>query len=146
MKRPNRYRAFLLMLAGLLLSWMPLFGQEDWNEEAALGLVNAQLSAYNQRNIEAFLKPFSDSVQVFQHPRQLLFSGMDQFKATYADMFGRLDSLHCEVVNRMVFDAHTIIDHERVTGLQNGVSFMFEAIAIYKIWGRKIQEVYFIQQ
>ncbi|MCB0643904.1 MAG: nuclear transport factor 2 family protein [Phaeodactylibacter sp.] len=138
--------AKVLVFVSVLLIGTPLLGQAEWNQEAALGLVNAQLSAYNQRDIEAFVMPYSDSVKVFQHPEQLLFRGKEQFRGTYADLFGRLDSLHCEIVNRMVFSERTIIDQERVTGVQNGVSFMFEAIAIYKIWDEKIQEVYFIQQ
>ena len=122
-----------------------LLAQESWTKEASLGLVNAQLSAYNQRNIEAFVQPFSDSVKVFLHPDQMLYQGKEKFYNSYDQMFSGLDSLHCTVVNRMAFNEKTVIDQERIYGIQEGVEFSFEAIAIYKIWEGKIQEVYFIQ-
>ena len=38
-------------------------------------LVQQQLIAYNARNIEAFLEPYSDEVELYMFPNQLLGKG-----------------------------------------------------------------------
>lgn len=133
----------------LLLSCLwctSLWGQApEVQEEAALALVNQQLTAYNQRSIKDFVEPFSDSVQVFQHPDQVVVSGKAAFTEMYLEMFTALDSLHCTILNRMVL-GQQVIDHERIYGRKGELDYTLEAIVIYKIALGKIQEVYFIQQ
>jgi len=51
----------------------------------------------------------------------------------------RLPDLHAEVVQRIVA-GNTVVDHERVTGLEEGP---VEAVAVYRISGRLISAVWF---
>ena len=106
-------------------------------------LANDQLSAYNKRNIEAFLAPYSDSVKVFTFPNTLNYQGKNQMKKVYDEMFQALPGLHCQLVNRMVL-GNIVIDQEKVTFRKDQP--VLEAIAIYKVWMDKIQEVYFIRK
>jgi imidazolonepropionase-like amidohydrolase len=104
-------------------------------------LVQQQLNAYNNRDIEAFLAPYSDSVEIYQFPAKLLLKGKEKMRPDYAGMFQRVKVLHCKLVNRVV-EGNTVIDQESVTGFGPDA---FKAIAIYKISKGKIQQVYFIQ-
>jgi imidazolonepropionase-like amidohydrolase len=104
-------------------------------------LVQQQLNAYNNRDIEAFLAPYSDSVEIYEFPAKLLSKGKDKMRPDYAGMFERVKALHCKLVNRVV-EGNTVIDQESVTGFGPNA---FKAIAIYKISKGKIQQVYFIQ-
>ena len=105
-------------------------------------LAQAQLDAYNNRDIEAFLIPYSDSVKIYNHPNILSFQGKETMRKTYSGMFDRLKDLNCELVNRMV-SGNTVIDHERVL-FEKGRP-KSEVFAVYKIANGKIQEVYFIR-
>ncbi len=104
-------------------------------------LVQQQLNAYNNRDIEAFLAPYSDSVEIYEFPAKLLSKGKDKMRPDYAGMFERVKALHCNLVKRVV-EGNTVIDQESVTGFGPNA---FKAIAIYKISKGKIQQVYFIQ-
>jgi len=76
-----------------------------------LELVEAQLKAYNQRNIEAFLLPYSDSVKVFNFPNQLQYHGKTQMRKIYSRMFKDSPDLNCKLVDRIQL-GQTIIDQE----------------------------------
>jgi imidazolonepropionase-like amidohydrolase len=104
-------------------------------------LVQQQLNAYNNRDIDAFLAPYSDSVEIYEFPAKLLSKGKDKMRTDYAGMFRQTPELHCKLVNRVV-QGNTVIDQESVTGFGPNA---FKAIAIYKIAKGKIQQVYFIQ-
>ncbi len=105
-------------------------------------LAQAQLVAYNSRNIDAFLEPYSDSVEIYQYPNKLLSKGKDVMHKEYAQMFESTKELHCTVVKRMVL-GNTVIDEESV--VFNKQAPPFKAIAIYTIANNKIQRVTFIQ-
>lgn len=104
-------------------------------------LAQQQLNAYNSRNIDAFLEPYSDSVRIYGFPDKLLMQGKEAMRKQYSGMFDRVKELHCQLVNRIV-QGDTVIDQESVTGFGDRP---LKAIAIYKIRNGKIAEVYFIQ-
>ncbi|MFT6970430.1 MAG: hypothetical protein ACJAXX_000995, partial [Roseivirga sp.] len=101
-----------------------------------------QLDGYNNRNIDAFLAPYSDTVKIYNHPKELIMSGKAEMKQRYGNMFANTPDLHCTLMNRMVL-GNTVIDQESVIRDKN--SPPSEVIAVYKIEGGKIVEVYFIR-
>jgi len=102
--------------------------------------VRRQLDAYNAHDLERFVAEYSDDVQVFRPPAaEPVLSGKQAFAAHYAKNRFSLPDLHAEVINRMVA-GDTVVDHERITGLQDGV---VEAIAVYRVSGGRIHSVWF---
>jgi imidazolonepropionase-like amidohydrolase len=110
-------------------------------KETALALVQRQLNAYNARNIEAFLEPYADDVELYQFPGQLIAKGKEAMRKDYVQMFTSVTNLHCEIKERIV-QGNIIIDKESVSGFGKN---KLEATAIYEITGNKIKKVYFIQ-
>lgn len=110
-------------------------------QESAEQLAQAQLDAYNARNIEAFLAPYAEDVAVYTFPQNLQYRGKAEMRATYASMFEDLPDLYCTLVSRMV-QGDVVIDQESVV-FRSGEPPL-KAIAIYKIRNGKITEVYFI--
>lgn len=106
-------------------------------------LAEHQLQGYNERNVTKFLEAYSDSVKVYTFPDKLMYQGKDKMKRGYEGMFSSMPDLHCTLKSRMVL-GNTVIDEERVVFNKNKP--VVEAIAIYKIAGGKIQEVYFISK
>ncbi|MEL7534416.1 MAG: amidohydrolase family protein [Bacteroidota bacterium] len=105
-------------------------------------MAQRQLNAYNQRNIEAFVDCYADSVQIYGYPDQLYYTGKDKMGPNYGPMFENTPELHCELVNRIVL-GNTVIDHENVTGFSNGR--IIKAVAIYTVENGKISVVRFVQ-
>jgi imidazolonepropionase-like amidohydrolase len=105
-------------------------------------LAQQQLNAYNLRNIDAFLEPYSDSVEIYDFTTgKLMMKGKEQMRKSYSNMFKNTPELHCKLVNRIV-EGNTVIDQESVTGWGDKPA---TAIAVYKIEKGKIAKVYFIQ-
>ncbi|MEO1437906.1 MAG: nuclear transport factor 2 family protein [Bacteroidota bacterium] len=115
-------------------------------QSTAVDLAEAQLMAYNQRDLEAFLSPYGDSVKIFNDLEQFGYQGKAAMRENYASWFSSVDTLHCTVVNRIA-TGNTVIDHENVVFRRTGTSDVvtFEAIAIYKVADGKIQEVHFVR-
>ncbi len=109
-------------------------------EETPVALAQRQLNAYNLRNIEAFLEPYAEDVEVYNYPNELRFKGKETMRKGYAKMFENTPDLHCELVDRIV-QGNIVIDKELV---QFGNKTL-EAVAIYHIEDDKIKRVYFIQ-
>jgi hypothetical protein len=100
-----------------------------------------QLQAYNNRDIETFLKAYTDDVKVYRQPGVLSYQGIAEMRTRYGKKFAETPDLHCELVNRIV-SGNVVIDHERVQTDKNKPRM--EAIAVYRIREGKIYEVTFI--
>lgn len=116
-----------------------VFKPESIIEETPLALVQRQLNAYNLRNIDAFLEPYAEDVEIYTYPDKLTGKGKAEMRKNYASMFEKVPNLHCELLGRIV-QGNTIIDKERV---QFGKEIV-EAVAIYHIENNKIKKVYFV--
>ena len=103
-------------------------------------LVQKQLNAYNLRDIEGFLEPYAEDVELYMYPDTLLGKGRENMRQNYTSMFKNIPDLHCELAARIV-QGNVVIDHEKVRMENNIIS----AVAIYHITNGKISKVYFIQ-
>ncbi len=103
-------------------------------------LAEEQLKGYNNRDIEAFLKPYAKNVKVYTFPNKLEYEGIDEMRKQYASFFENTPDLHCKVLSRVIL-GNKVIDEESVT--INGNSF--KAVAIYEVSNGKISSVYFLR-
>jgi len=131
---------FLILV---LLTSMYSFGQDTSTKLTPEELVQQQLDGYNALNIDAFMEPFSDSMELYTFPNTLLVKGKDKIKEGYKGFFKAAPNLHCEILNRIV-NGNIVIDKERVSGYPDGKTI--ETLAIYVIENNKIQRVYFTEE
>ncbi len=103
-------------------------------------LAQRQLNGYNLRDIEAFLEPYAEDVEVYTYPDPLRYQGKEAMRARYSKMFQNTPNLHCELVARIA-KGNIVIDQERV---QFG-DRINEAVAIYYIEDNKIKKVFFVK-
>ena len=101
-------------------------------------LADQQLLAYNAHNLEAFLAPYAEDVEVYNFPNKLQFKGKEQMRKAY-EFLNRTPKLYCRLLNRIV-QGNIVIDHEEVFGFGDKP---FYGIAIYEIKNGKISKVYF---
>ncbi|MGL4629686.1 MAG: amidohydrolase family protein [Leadbetterella sp.] len=109
-------------------------------KETPSSLAQKQLNAYNSRNIDAFLEPYDNDVEIYTFPNTLKSKGKEEMRKIYSKMFTNTPNLHCELLGRIV-QGNIVIDKERVQFSDKKI----EAVAIYHIEGNKIKKVYFVR-
>ena len=103
-------------------------------------LVQQQLNAYNAHNLEAFLEPYAEDVELYEFPGKLIMKGKEAMQKDYV-FITKVPKLYCKVQERIV-QGNMVIDHEEVSGF--GPKPLY-AVAIYVIEFGKITKVYFKQ-
>lgn len=128
----------IIVLLGLTACTHTL--QHDTEPSLPERIVQAQLDAYNRRDLEAFLASYSADIKIYLHPATLQQTGLNAMREVYAQLFEKNPQLKCQVLQRMVHRNY-VIDHEHLTGLADGKEL--KVIAIYEIKGGKIVNVWF---
>lgn len=103
-------------------------------------LVQQQLNAYNAHDLEAFLTPYADSVEIYSTTGKLLMKGKEQMRKEYT-FITKNPFLYCKLINRIV-QGNTVIDHEQIWVSPAPDKFFYGA-AVYVIGKGKIIKVYF---
>lgn len=103
-------------------------------------LVQQQLNAYNAHDVESFLEPYAEDVELYEFPGKLLMKGKDNMRKDY-QFLTKVPALYCKIQKRIV-QGNMVIDHEEVSGF--GPKPMY-AVAIYVVENGKIAKVYFKQ-
>lgn len=117
-----------------------LHQSEATPERNVTGIVDEQLTAYNRRDIAAFVRTYATNVEVFTFPNRSQASGHAGLRQDYTSLFENTTNLHCQIENRIVL-GNVVIDKESVTANSN----TFGAVAIYQIEDDLISKVTFIQ-
>ena len=123
----------------LVINKGTVFESNSLVEDTPEDLVQRQLNGYNLRDIDAFLEPYAEDVEIYNYPDQLITKGKTNMRIGYSQMFQTVPNLHCELKGRLI-RGNIVIDQEYV---QFGEKIL-EAIAIYHIENNKIKKVYFI--
>ena len=106
-------------------------------------VAQGQLIAYNQQDIEAFLGWYTDDVEVYNFPDELVYKGKDKMRERYLKAWNQNPNQKALITDRLNV-GNTVVDKEHVTGRASGIEA--HVIAIYKIVEGKITKVYFIRE
>ncbi|NNF20677.1 MAG: SnoaL-like domain-containing protein [Saprospiraceae bacterium] len=126
-----------------------LFSMLSFNITAQISeaerLVDEQLQAYTQRDLEGFLRHFSDKVKVYDDLSRYNVTEKETMRKNYKLWFESVDLLECKIINR-ISAGNTIVDYEEVRYRKVGGEITeLKAIAIYRISNNKISEVSFLR-
>ncbi len=93
-------------------------------------VVQAQLDAYNARDLERYLANFSDTVKSYRMPSLTpALDGKAQLGAFYAaERFNR-PGLRAELLHRTVL-GNQVFDHERIFGIGDAP---YEIVAVFEV-------------
>lgn len=107
--------------------------------------VQAQLEAYNAKDLAAFLEVFSDDAEAYNYGNpEPIAKGKSDFSKLYGNLFKSSPQLHSEVLSRQVI-GKTVIDYEYITGRQ-GSDEPLLLVAIYVVTEGKIVRCDFIRE
>lgn len=104
-------------------------------------IVQAQLDAYNRRDLEGFLAFYSDDAVLKNHPDEVTQVGKEQMRARYTQRFAN-PAVHAQILKRMVM-GRFVVDEERITAPPS--KEVIEAVAIYEVRDGKIVSVSFLK-
>ena len=106
---------------------------------SVVDVVQRQLEAYNDRDLERFVAEYSNTVQIFRPPVvQPTISGKAQLSEFYRTQRFSLSALKAEILNRMVLGSR-VVDHERIWGVRDKP---FEVAVVYEVVDETIQTVW----
>lgn len=103
-------------------------------------VVQKQVEAYNNKDINAFLDTYSDTIKVYAYPNTLQYEGKEKMRAIYSALFDETSKLHCEIKKRIVLE-NKVIDEELVQFDE----LYSSCVAIYEIENNKITRVTFVR-
>jgi hypothetical protein len=107
-------------------------------------MAQAQLDAYNARDLDTFVACYAADVKVSRLPSgQILAQGRDALRETYGKLFANAPELHCALLNRIVH-GRCVVDHEEVTGIPGREQV--HAVAIYEVEDGLIRKVWFLEE
>jgi len=108
---------------------------------AAVDIVDAQVTAYNAHDVDAFLDCYAADAEIIDWPDRIRARGRDEMREGYDRQFRENPSLLATIENRIV-QGRFVIDHERVTGRASGRETLF--VVIYEIVGDAISKVWIV--
>lgn len=117
-----------------------IFFPDSIVNNTAVMLVQQQLNAYNAHDLDAFLAPYADDVEIYSTTGKLQMKGKEEMRKQYI-FITKMPYLYCKLVNRIV-SGNTVIDHEEIWTSPKPVNLQYGA-AIYVIEKGKISKVYF---
>ena len=103
-------------------------------------VLQQQLNAYNAHDLEAFLAPYSDDVEIYSTSGKLMMKGKEEMRKGYT-FITKTPDLYCRLINRIA-NGNTVIDHEEIWTSTQPVNLVY-GVAVYVIEKGKIRRVYF---
>ena len=101
-------------------------------------LAEQQLAAYNAHNLQAFVRPYADDVEIYDlSTNKLKIKGKEAMRKHYS-FLANAEILHCNLLNRIV-DGNFVIDQEEIF-IKNAKRY---GVAIYEVKEGKIIKVWF---
>lgn len=107
-----------------------------------LAVVQAQLDAYNAKDIEALLDTYAPDAEQFTLHGELLARGREQMRARYLTRFVEPD-LHARLVSRIAI-GHVVTDAELITRNFPEGRGTLEMLCVYEVLDGRIQKASFV--
>jgi hypothetical protein len=117
---------------------MPAFSPTARESER---VVQAQLDAYNARDLDAWLATYREDAEQFMLHAGSLAKGHGAIRQRMEERF-KDPKLHATLLHRTVMES-TVVDHERVTRTTPDGLAEVEMICIYEVSGGKIVKATF---
>jgi len=103
-------------------------------------IVQRQLDAYNDHDIDAFVATYAPDIELFKFPGDRFCDGSRELRERYGNLFQQFPKLEASVSNRIEM-GNFIIDDETVS-IRPGES-QHHALAIYEVKHGHITRVWF---
>lgn len=104
-------------------------------------IVNKQIQAYNNHDLEAFLATYDPEIQLFDlKTNSILVHGLKELEKHYQEFFEGNPKVHVTSKNKIV-EGNLVIYHEEITGL-NGTQTTTSPVVIFEVINQLITRVW----
>ena len=111
---------------------------------AETNLIDAEVAAYQSRDLERFLSYFSPEVVITAADCSVLLQGTEALRTRYGPLFEDNPDLTVRILARIALGPF-VIDHEHIEGLaRSSQPPTLEAVCIYRIDGGQIAAMQFL--
>ncbi len=100
-------------------------------------LLDAHLTAYNNKDLAAFVATFDPEAELYEHPGKLQLKGVEAITNHYRQLFAKLPELTVVVKHRTRLETH-IVDEESMA--INGEQIAGD-VAVYRVDSCRITRV-----
>lgn len=106
-------------------------------------VVQAQVDAFNRRDIEAFMATYAPGAIHWEFPADTVWNGAARIRAHYTELFADPDAseLHVDVRERIV-KGRFVIDHDFYRGLPGEGEHV--SVVIYEVVDGRIRNAWFM--
>lgn len=105
-------------------------------------VIDAQLEAYNARDIEALLRTYHPDCVIEDAAGNVQQTNREEIRARYTKTFEVSPELNAKILTRIV-NAPYVIDHEEVSGHSRRTDLLY-AVPVYRVEDGLITHVRFI--
>ncbi|QHI36706.1 hypothetical protein IMCC3317_20710 [Kordia antarctica] len=113
-------------------------------KNSAEAVVQKQVEAYNEGNLDAFLETYSNDVKVYNFPKNYQsLNGKEKVKEVFGNLFKKYPNLHRHIQDRIV-TGDTILDHEKITFSTDEPIQKF--VTMYIVENEKIKIIHFLKR
>jgi hypothetical protein len=107
-------------------------------------LVDRQVAAYQDRDIDAFLASYAPGARICQFDGSVLAGGTDGLRSFYQPLFRDSPGLKAQILHRIAAGDY-VIDEEQTTGVNvPGYPATLHAVVIYQVKDGLIRDVIFL--
>ena len=125
----------------VILFVLVFMSQAVWADVSPLSVVNERMRAYNEHDIESFLKVYSEEIQIFTYPNEPLGKrGKEHLKKIFGPMFE--EGNVSVAIHEQIVQGKYVINHETVTYAGKAQKY----VSIYEVEGGTIKSVQFIRE
>ncbi len=108
-------------------------------------IIEKQIKAYNERDIESMMSVFSEDIRFSEFPgNNILLEGAVACRSMYETLFRNSPQLHAEVIHT-IWLGNKVILHESIHG-RNGSAEPLEQVIIFEIRNDKICSAHMIRK
>ena len=111
------------------------------SHKSALTVVQAQLDAYNAKDIEALLRTYASDAEQYTLHGERLAQGHEQLRSRFLTRFAEPD-LHARLLSRIVM-GNIVTDHELITRNFPEGRGTIEMLCVYEVVNGRIQKASF---
>lgn len=104
-------------------------------------IVDRQIDAYNERNIENFAATYHENLELYIFPNDCFCLGKAQLLEQYSKRFSERPEAKATIASRVAM-GQFVIDHEILTGIPEKGSI--QLVATYEVTDGLISKVWFI--
>jgi hypothetical protein len=108
--------AALALAFALALTGCKTTGGLAMSAPTAVEIVQAQLDAYNARDLDAFAATYAEGIVITNAKCEVLVTGLEALRKRYGGIFEKFPLNHARIAARKLEGGEVVLDHEIITG------------------------------